>query len=361
MKIIQEILKNGFDETVNKWSLINKYHKDYPDLVQLCYSELDTPKNPTTRECRGLILHKMLLEPVCYPFYRFDDYNDNTKKQMDWDSAIYLEKIDGSIIHLYYWDDKWHAATKTTPDYSPLSDNQSIQELFWKTWNDLNYPMPPLGYTWIFEFKYPNTNFLSRNELSITLLAVRDMETLKEWDYNRVLEYPHYQKPIFQKDFDLTKLNDIDPVLSEGWVAVDLNNYRLKLKSPQWELIKLLRHNWKNDVTKEVEINSYNWPILVNICRYNRHRTFLENPRYQKFSEKIGLIDKYLDRLRLDFSEKMIWLNSIELKEAHLWLKNNPSYSTLFYQSQKGLSLENWLIGLNIKSLVPLLKHYSYE
>src|SRR6478735_10204716 len=104
LKTQEYIQKFGLEKLIITYDLIANYSKRYPNLVQLCYHQLKTPKNDITNECRGLILdmddnYKI----ISYPFYRFSDYSEKSDALLDKDSLRFYEKLDGSIISLYFY------------------------------------------------------------------------------------------------------------------------------------------------------------------------------------------------------------------------------------------------------------------
>ena len=112
---VQKFLKEQTIEELTK-EPYNLKIKDYIEegLVVLNYSQIDSPKNdPIIAECRGLILNRITYDIVARSFDRFFNYGEGelntTHNIMD---AKVLEKIDGSLITVYYWNNKWNVATR---------------------------------------------------------------------------------------------------------------------------------------------------------------------------------------------------------------------------------------------------------
>ena len=92
--------------------------KEYPEegLYVLNYDQIDSPKtHPLVMECRALILDREF-NVVARAFDRFFNLNEapETQAHLDWDIAEIADKIDGSLIKLYYWNDAWHFSTRGT-------------------------------------------------------------------------------------------------------------------------------------------------------------------------------------------------------------------------------------------------------
>lgn len=58
--------------------------------------------SPLVKECRGIILDAKTNEVICHAFDRFYNYGEPYAADIDWDSVTATEKIDGSIIKIYY-------------------------------------------------------------------------------------------------------------------------------------------------------------------------------------------------------------------------------------------------------------------
>ena len=58
--------------------------------------------DPIVQEARGIILDTEQYEVVCWPFRKFGNHNEGYADPIDWSNARVLEKVDGSIIKLWY-------------------------------------------------------------------------------------------------------------------------------------------------------------------------------------------------------------------------------------------------------------------
>ena len=69
--------------------------------------------NPIVCEARGLILDSKTFEVVCCPFFKFFNIDEPHAAKIDWKNGISVsEKIDGSLIKLYYCRDFLHSIQK---------------------------------------------------------------------------------------------------------------------------------------------------------------------------------------------------------------------------------------------------------
>jgi len=114
----QKYLRDGntLDDLKTKYGI--RHNRSYDNLVILNYSQIDSPKtNPLVMECRGLILEADTWNLVSIPFYRFFNYGEATDiVNFNFDDAVLQEKIDGSLIQLFYYNNRWRMATRAVID-----------------------------------------------------------------------------------------------------------------------------------------------------------------------------------------------------------------------------------------------------
>ena len=112
---IQKYLENHtLDDLDIEFSIKVVYHDSFPLLV-LNYSQIDSPKTHSiTRECRGLVLNAETFEVVAYPIRRFFNWGEIQQEMnlFDFSDFVIQEKVDGSFINLFYFNNKWMVTTR---------------------------------------------------------------------------------------------------------------------------------------------------------------------------------------------------------------------------------------------------------
>jgi hypothetical protein len=93
----------------------------YPYLFLLKYNQIRSNfYDPVVKECRGIIVHveKDVVRAVCVPFFKFGNYGEGYADKIDWTTARIQEKVDGSIMKLWYYFDikRWMLSTNGTID-----------------------------------------------------------------------------------------------------------------------------------------------------------------------------------------------------------------------------------------------------
>lgn len=271
--VIPYIKENGLAALSENFAIKITPHKDYPNLVGLCYHLTKTPINAITNECRGMVIDKETFEVVAYPFDRFFDYVPNTDNNgFDFSNFIAAEKIDGTMIVMYWYADKWNIGTKGTPDASGLipDKDKTYSEYFWEIWHKLGYDIKRCSkvYTHIFEFKFRSKKqfYTKTVQPTITYIGCRDALGFERYVNDTT---QRRAKVYTNKDCIETLQNATNPIYTEGFVLIDSNFNRLKIKNPVYELMTKLGRAHENDTEITIEQKTYrNNAILSEISYY---------------------------------------------------------------------------------------------
>lgn len=107
------------------------------DLMVLNYDQIESPKtHPIVAECRSLILHSETLEVISRGFDRFYNYGEalNVMPTIDWSKAVAHEKMDGSLIKIYWYKGLWRIATRGTAfaETDCMGHGVTFRELVWR-------------------------------------------------------------------------------------------------------------------------------------------------------------------------------------------------------------------------------------
>jgi hypothetical protein len=119
MLYIQEFIKShpdNFKELLSVKPYAIKISED-DNFMMFKYSQIESDfNNPIVRECRGIILDKSDWSIACHPFHKFGNYGEGYVPDIDWESAIVQEKVDGSLIKLWFnqYTNDWQWSTNGT-------------------------------------------------------------------------------------------------------------------------------------------------------------------------------------------------------------------------------------------------------
>jgi hypothetical protein len=203
--------------------------------------------NLIVKECRGVILREDTFEAVCVPFYKFFNYGQEFADKIDWTTAKVQTKVDGSICKLWY--DKvgelWRISTNgmINADNVKLCSphiNESMQfSTFGRIFRDcarlqgLDFDTLNKDYTYIFELTAAlNVQVIRYKEDAIWHIGTRNNLTLEELNIDIGIQKP--------EEHSFTTLEEVVDVANrlkdekEGFVVVDANWHRVKIKSPYY-------------------------------------------------------------------------------------------------------------------------------
>lgn len=273
------------------------YYKNDKHYVMFTYNQVKSDfKNDIVRECRGIIFREgEWTKPVCHAFDKFGNYQESYVPKIDWNSAKVTEKVDGSLIKVWYNSD--------IDDYT-ISTNGTI--------NAFNAPLNCVKYknfgelfvssvdktklikickkhkkqTYIFELVSPyNRIVVPYNETCLYFLGERNVEDLLTsfTDSECTKDFLTVGVKI-PKVYNLSTFEDVVlaskelPWDEEGYVVHDKKNNRIKIKSPNYVLAHYARNN--NVVTKkyliDVILKGEKEEFLTYCADYNKELASVE-------------------------------------------------------------------------------------
>ena len=266
------ILQLYYEKFYGDWNQLEQYildtygiktHKDnnYPNLRLFKYSIDYKDINfylDIVKESRGVIIDINNNTVVCNPFKKFGNYGEEYSDKIDWNSAVIEEKLDGSLIKLWFYKDmnKWLWSTNGTIDAYTRQPAMTycmgdIIDLCENT-NDIISTINSKtseydDYTFMFELvgkdNIHTVNNYDKNEL--ILIGIRINSTGEEISPN-VFQADYEPSIKIRKTYDFIKELDYlieyldmkdnnsknDNVIEyEGFVVCDKNFNRIKIKS----------------------------------------------------------------------------------------------------------------------------------
>lgn len=258
LKLLEFIKKNENWEALlsqNPYCLSIKRDSGY---ILFMYSQIDSDmSNPIVQEARGIIFWEETMLPVCIPFFKFFNVQETQAAEIDWSTAEVQEKLDGSIIKLWYHNYGWHVSTNGTINalnaelQTPviLGDKKDIQV---KNYMDLFiyanqkridwYDSLDKGYTYIFELVSPyNRVVVPYKETKLYHIGTRNNYTLIEEDLDIGIEKP--RKYNISTLEECLRISENLPFDEEGYVVVDSEYNRVKIKSHAYVAAHHLKNN----------------------------------------------------------------------------------------------------------------------
>lgn len=234
---------------------------DYQGLVCFKYNQIESDfSQPLVQESRGLILDADDPEEpyrvVRKSFDKFFNLGEPNAAAIDWSTATAAEKIDGSLIALWWWARKkrWVVSTNGSIDaYSVKMNGQgtSLQNLtditfgaqfhalFWDYFKGLD-----TKYTYTFELVSPyNQTVVYYKRPALYFIGARHRITLEEVDPKTLPLAKKIKPPKTHplEDIQPEKLEALnkkgEAVEHEGYVVTDAKWNRVKVKTSQYLLV----------------------------------------------------------------------------------------------------------------------------
>ena len=223
--------------------------KNFGDLYIFNYDITCDFSNPLCRAARGVIINMADLSVVCVGFDKFFNSHESYADPIDWNSAKVQEKIDGSIVKLWHLvGDQWIWSSNSCINASDakLNSGYTVLDLIKET-DEFKYLMNLIKNeeldehnTYIFELVGPkNQVVIKYDKTQLYHIGTRCNETGKELGTGQFAGFIMSPKeyPLHSLDDCISaakELNKNDYPENEGFVVVDKDYHRIKVKAPEY-------------------------------------------------------------------------------------------------------------------------------
>lgn len=319
MNVVNFLKSNSLDRLKSEYPL---RIKQYPEqgLIVLNYLT-SSKKSSIPNECRGLILSTDY-KVISRSFDRFYNYNEGDSVLHNDDECYAIEKIDGSLIKIYHFNNMWHVSTRgtafaectvantdTTYKHAVFealelinsvdTNTEQAEERFQQFCQDCNMNTE---YTYIFELTGKSNHIVTQynpQKYELWMLGIRCNDLIGEYiDVNTVKLSDKILRP---KEFTFKNIAECIeraknlPDLQEGFVIYNRTTSEplLKIKSPIYVHVHHLTTGsiTDNDICK----------MIVN----GEWTEFLAYTPEQKpkFDECFEAIDKYFITAQAEYEK----------------------------------------------------------
>lgn len=329
----------------------------------LKYNQLSSDFNLAfCREARGCIMYfdnlTQKFECVCHPFDKFGNYGESYVPEIDWKSARVTEKIDGSLIKVWYHGG-WHISTNGTinAQYAYVPNMKlSYYDLFIRALKKKGDPayffsiLDPY-FTYMFELVSPDNRMtILYPEDAIYILGARDNHNDAEnfiipgivaHKAEGMIKMPKvYHLNSLENCIAATQLMGAD---EEGFVVCDAKFDRVKVKSEQYLIASHLRFNNSINVKKVIKL--IREEMIDDFCAYNE--------------DYIGFVNAIKEMGRTLAAEmECDWnvfdaMNIASKKDFYMAVKNSPYCDFLCkrYDNKYYITAKEWLDRLSIDEI----------
>ena len=335
------------------------------DFIILTYNMLESDfYDPIVQEARGIIIDiSDITNPtvVAWPFRKFANYHESYADKIDWSSARIQEKVDGSIIK--YWFDKGFGIWRFSTNGMICPDNKfsGLLEVARITAN-LRDELLDRNCTYIFELISPRNQIVIKyNITTLVHLGVRNNITGEESPAGGIgVESPkeyHIDNVSLDTCIQLVEsLNDENTVTHEGFVVVDKDWHRVKVKSPEYLLLHKQIGNRtfaKRDCldlifyqSEKIEDFIKNFDLFAPMVRFYQYQQAL-------YYKEVGTLIDYVDALYKEYNgdKKAIALTIANVPSTKRWV--------LFEHLKKNESVQEILARASLAQLVKIFPDYE--
>lgn len=322
-------------------------------------------RNEYSNICRGTIFYPNGTLAVL-PFTRFLNLHESGADNVDWRSALFPEKLDGSMI--VAWcdrDNKWRLSTKRMVDELIVKQFNSLCTVdlaikFKECFPDFGDVLNP-KYWYIFEAVFPENRIVTdysvglMNRFGIYLTGMRHSQTLDEISPKRIEDIVRKWKrnqvfsPLL---FDLSDEKTI-MAMFEGWksdreglVVVDKEFHRVKIKQKSY--VRL--HRIISNVSSERN--------MIDLILDGETSEILAY--FPELKIKFDEIEKRLNMLKEDIATTFGMYNHLESQKEFAQKASNLPYSGFLFNLRKGIDLKHQFMRVGGKKLERFLRENSY-
>lgn len=374
-KNINQFLKGReYNESLKQDLYVNyiKYresrHKEGVDSVDGDDSNLYllfNRKNETEiqSECNGLILEKNTNKIVCgcYP-----DFKENTKENLkhNLDSVEYCE--DGTVIRLYYYNNKWRTATKKCIDAtsSIWSSNISFDEMFWSLFGTESLENLDKDLTYIFILLHID-NVLVVKHYENKLVYTGSINTVTNVIDSTFIA--HFEN---NKNIKPTKKLDIN--------AIDFENFNIQNYFDFKKRGLIFKYKYKCDDEDYIEYYKYDFDEFMKIKEIRGNQPYIRLRYLELLSqpEKLSLLCYYYPEYTMTYAmvqhslmllteriyatyRKSHVKHNLKIDENHIYYKTMKQLHAQYKNSGNPITKEdvyNKLVSYNMFILKNLLE-----
>lgn len=310
-------------------------------FVLFKYNQIESDFSlPEVQEARGIILDsEQDYKVVCQPFHKFFNFGEHLAAEIDWSSAKISEKLDGSIIKLWFSHrlGQWIFSTNGTI-YARNADLYGMNPIG-KTYEDLAlyafrkiYTPSDLttyfdsNYTYLFELCSPyNRIVVPYDETKLYYLTSFHNESGEEVNFGDDLRFDQPKQYSFnslEETIEFTKSDSFNSFKNEGFVVSDKYSNRIKIKTEDYLRVHRLRG----------EAIPTHKRVLETILMNEDEEFLTYFPEYkesfQEMREKLKTFTDQLETQKYDYDKLR---DSFETrKELALWAKEQKDPNFIF-------------------------------
>lgn len=360
---------------------ISRDQKFGHNLIMFKYNQIESDfSNDIVKECRGIILDEDTLERISVPYFKFFNVGEPNAAEIDWASAIVTTKIDGSLMKVVKFSNHDILVStngvidsfkcKLNPQIGCPYDN--FGELFWAA---ICNQMVKCGYStkdtdpveWLADKLLPNTTYMfelcspynrvivPHKEIKLYFHGWRDNISLNERpfvDSDLCLSFPTPEIYSLKSLDECIAATQAMPWDEEGYVVVDKNFNRVKIKSPAYCAVHHLSPNGNLSIHR-----------AIDLYMKNEQPEFLAYfPEYKSAFDEID--KRFKDKItELGFLVGELIANIVSgalptRKEQAAWIMSKTKHSGILFKILNGYTGDG---ATNSREYIEGIKHVMID
>lgn len=330
--------------------------------------------NPIVQEARGIIIDTDTLDVVCFPFRKFGKYTESYADDIDWKTATVHEKIDGSLIKLWYDNrkKKWRFSTNSMIDageaYYDIENGRTFLDLIINSNNykylygHMDEDRLPYEYTYLFELTSEKHQIVVKHYFT-TMYHIGTRNNITGEEVN--IEIPAIHKPniynhIYNLEQCIYKANNefnisCDKITScsfEGFVVVDKNWNRIKVKSDIYSILHNIVNNGEVSKKKLIKLIDDNRINITSIAEQFPDKAHWFYYYAYKYNEVKYQMNSFVNIIRKVYSE-----NGGDRKDIALRIRGHRYAPIAFNTLDNDNTIEEILSSFSIGYIDALCKY----
>lgn len=332
---------------------------EFEGLTLFKYNQLDSDlSRQLVQNCRGIIVDtEDDFNVVCFPMDKFFNHGERYAKKIDWQTARVQQKVDGSLIKVWYWDrkNKWVISTNgcidaysvtasSVSDTYETSRSVNFGELFYNEFvKHCSFDKLNKNYTYMFELVSPEIRVVVDYRKNDTYhLCTRENKSGKYVEVDigvqKPKEYPLHSLEACLNAAEKLNSDGSNEITDEGFVVVDGHYKRVKIKSPLY----LAAHYLVG--------NKLSLKRCINIILANEESEYLAYFHEQKsaFDKVHSAVSKLAHTMESGYKFVLDSVGTSDRKEVALFIKKNKfNYSGFYFKKMEipELTAEQYLFG----------------
>ena len=362
---LQNYINNNIDDYINKFRnhglVVRLFSKE--NLILVKYKFNQKLSEDWMKYCRGCIINKLTNQLIFIPPIKAEEIkypiSNETTLDLFNENVNITTLIDGTMINLFYHNDKWIMSTRSDIGCLNKWNNKvNFKKMFEESIGDQNY-LDKLDQNLTYSFvliNKKNRNISTIKENCIILIESYYKNTFKKIILSDINNILNNQDKINLNNFkSIEEINNFFLLLDYNYkgLNININNIRYKIINPKFKFVNELCVNCTELLKKYIYLKINN-NINFYLNYYPEHKREFNN-----YSEKYDIMINEL----YDNYVKIKITKTINIKEVPFQLKPLIfDIHKIYLNNKKKINkiiINNYILSLDIHKIMFILNYYK--